>query len=305
MRQFVALDFETANENRSSACALGMVRFDADGRPTSRFETLIRPHESVDYFNPINTWVHGLTADDVATAPTWAEVYKDVVEFVSDDPIVAHNMAFDGYVLSDVTSLYGLPLLQNRKLCTLRLARKVLAQRIEKKSLKNVFQFYFPADDFDHHRAVSDANACGMIFSRMQHEYGYSQLELLCPESRSSVRTAVASTAKRVSNVNDLLAEYGMSADVLKGERVVFTGTLEHCDRATAQELVIELGGTADKNTTRKTTILVIGVPNPRAWSEGSSESRKMQKASDLREKGFPIVVMSEQEFFDKLRGSF
>ncbi|ANR62449.1 hypothetical protein C627_07410 [Corynebacterium glutamicum ZL-6] len=49
---------------------------------------------------------------------------------------------------------------------------------------------------------------------------------------------------------------------------------------------------------TAKTSILVVGVPNPAAWKEGSSASRKLEKATALREKGKPIRVLSEEDFF-------
>ena len=100
--------------------------------------------------------------------------------------------------------------------------------------------------------------------------------------------------------LDDLLERYGKSR-VLEGEHVAFTGTLRHGQRAAVQQLVSAVGGTADKNLTKKTTLLVVGIPNPGAWTEGSSASRKLHKARQLRESGSSIEVVSEDEFFNRL----
>lgn len=181
MKPFVAIDFETANEKRASACAVGLVRYDEDGQEAGQFTTLLRPHEDLDWFSYRNIQVHGITADDVVGAPTWNDVHPDITDFAGDLPLVAHNMAFDGYVLSDLASLYGLNQAANRRMCTLRLSRRLLATELRSKSLDLVFRYYFPADTFIHHEASADARACGRIFARMQSEYGYEHLEKLCP----------------------------------------------------------------------------------------------------------------------------
>ena len=82
MRPFVAIDFETANEQRCSACSVGLVKYDEAGQISDRFHSLIRPHPDVDYFSPVNTWVHGLTEDDVADAPQWSEILDEIRAFM-------------------------------------------------------------------------------------------------------------------------------------------------------------------------------------------------------------------------------
>lgn len=68
MEPFVAIDFETANQHRSSACSVALVRFDEHGEEQDRFSTLLQPHESVAYFSPVNTSIHGISAKDVANS---------------------------------------------------------------------------------------------------------------------------------------------------------------------------------------------------------------------------------------------
>ncbi|WP_206731210.1 BRCT domain-containing protein [Corynebacterium pelargi] len=63
--------------------------------------------------------------------------------------------------------------------------------------------------------------------------------------------------------VKGLLEECG-SSRALEGERVTFTGTLQRGQRADIQKLVESIGGSSEKNLTKKTKILVVGIPNPK-----------------------------------------
>lgn len=296
MTDFVAIDFETANEKRRSACSIGLVRF-VNGVVAERYSTLLRPHDTVNYFNPVNTWVHGLTAADVANAPQWGDVAADVAEFIADAPLVAHNMAFDGYVLTDLSELYGTTNLQNRKFCTLRLARRILATELQRKSLNNVYGYYFPGETFAHHEATADAEACGRVFARMQQDYSYAELEELCPVPGTR-RSSDGPSAASKQTAAELIAKYGTNKEALLGERVAITGTLMSGQRAAIQELITATGGIPENTLTKHTTLLVVGIPDPKKWSEGSSASRKLVKASQLRENGSPLEVITEEELF-------
>ncbi|HTN68226.1 MAG TPA: hypothetical protein VLZ33_02050 [Dysgonamonadaceae bacterium] len=58
MRNFAAIDFETANSNRSSVCSVGLVIV-MDGIITDRIYELIKPEPN--YYSYWNSQVHGLT----------------------------------------------------------------------------------------------------------------------------------------------------------------------------------------------------------------------------------------------------
>lgn len=301
MESFVAIDFETANEQRYSACAVGLVRYDQEGEIADRFYSLLRPHPEVDYFSPINTAVHGITAAQVDDAPQWSAVAQTITKFIGDKPIVAHNMAFDGYVLSDLNKLYQLNSITNRRFCTLRLARKILADKIERKRLIDVYDYYFSGESFTHHNAITDAEACGRIFARMQQDYSFLEIEQLCPIPRArGNRRAFSDTANKTT-ATELISTYGRNETALLGERVVFTGTLQRGKRAAIQKLVEAVGGVADKSLMKNTTMLVVGIPNPRALTSGSSASQKLSKARQIRQAGSSIEIMSEEEFFNRL----
>ena len=81
MKDFAAIDFETANECRSSVCSVGVVIV-RDGRIADRFYSLIHPVP--DYYSYWNTQVHGLTEDSTRTAPTFPEVWAQVSPLIGN-----------------------------------------------------------------------------------------------------------------------------------------------------------------------------------------------------------------------------
>lgn len=99
----------------------------------------------------------------------------------------------------------------------------------------------------------------------------------------------------------DLIARYGSGKEALKGEIVVVTGTLIRGQRAAVHGFIVATGGLPGKSLTRKTTMLVAGIPSSGTRLEGSAESRKMLKATQLREAGTQFEVVTEDEFFQRL----
>ena len=71
MTKIIAIDFETANEQRASACSIGLAWIE-DGEVTRVEERLIRPSEM--RFSGFNISIHGITPDDVVDEPEFPEV---------------------------------------------------------------------------------------------------------------------------------------------------------------------------------------------------------------------------------------
>lgn len=155
--RILAIDFETANESRTSACALGVAWIE-DGRVVATEEHLIRPPDM--RFLPMNTAIHGIRPEDVADAPEFPELWRDLAPRVEGALVLAHNASFDLSVLRHTLAGYGLAHPCCAYLCTVIVARRawpglarhrldVLAEHL--------------GLTLDHHRAGSDAEACGRI----------------------------------------------------------------------------------------------------------------------------------------------
>lgn len=152
---FAAIDFETADYGRDSACAVAVVI--ADGRRVlKRAYHLIRPPRRDFVF----TYLHGITWRAVAGKPTFRELWPMLQPlFDGVDFIAAHNASFDRAVLHACCTSYGhkLPVLQF--LCTMKLARRLWS--IYPTKLPNVCRRL--GLTLKHHNAKSDALACAKI----------------------------------------------------------------------------------------------------------------------------------------------
>ena len=72
MKDFAAIDFETANNERSSVCSVGIVIV-RGGEIVDKFYSLIKPEP--EYYNYWCSQVHGLCAADTEDAPIFPEVW--------------------------------------------------------------------------------------------------------------------------------------------------------------------------------------------------------------------------------------
>ncbi len=162
----LALDFETANERRDSACAVGLAWIE-DGHVVRRVSHLIRPPEM--RFSPGNIRVHGILPADVANEPGFGEVMAPYLSDLSSGVILAHNATFDIGVLRSGLRRAGLAIPNLSYLCTVQIARRVFPAP-EGCGLGKVARRLGIA--FEHHDAGEDAYACARIALAAMAETG-------------------------------------------------------------------------------------------------------------------------------------
>ena len=158
MENFAAIDFETANEQRTSVCSVGVVIV-RDGEFTDSFYSLIRPEP--EYYTYWNTRVHGLTLADTRDAPIFPVVWQEIAPRIEGLPLVAHNKAFDESCLKAVFRTYCMDYPDYEFYCTLQASRRAI------KGLPN-YQLHTVAvccgyQLEHHHHALADAEACAWI----------------------------------------------------------------------------------------------------------------------------------------------
>lgn len=119
---FIAFDFETANQYRTSACSLG-IAIVKNNIVTECKEWLIRPFPFE--FSPFNTAIHGITADDVESAPTFQQLWPEICPYFENQTVVAHNASFDFSVLRRTLEHYQIPVPNLKILCTYRIAQSL------------------------------------------------------------------------------------------------------------------------------------------------------------------------------------
>ena len=153
----LAIDFETANEERASPCAIGLAWIE-EGSVTRRDFRLIRPKEL--RFLPQNISIHGIRPDDVQSMPEFPEVLESFLPDIRDRLVLAHNAAFDIEVLCATLKKYGEPLPQFSFFCT-EIVAKIVWPNLGRWRLPDVARYL--GIEFRHHFAADDAFACAQV----------------------------------------------------------------------------------------------------------------------------------------------
>ena len=159
MKDFAAIDFETANGRRTSVCSVGVVVV-RGGEVVDTLYSLIRPRPN--FYSRFTTAIHGLSYEDTAQAPDFAAVWSEIAPRIEGLPLVAHNSPFDEGCLRAVFELYGMLYPGYRFYCTCRASRRTFGSRLPNHQLHTVSA----ACGFDlanHHHALADAEACARI----------------------------------------------------------------------------------------------------------------------------------------------
>jgi DNA polymerase III subunit epsilon len=152
---FAAIDFETADYQRDSACAVGVVRV-MQGTIVSRTRYLIRPPRKEFVF----THIHGITWTDVARKPEFGELWPRLrAEFDGMPFLAAHNASFDRSVLEACCARAGIRPPRQEFRCSMAVARSVWA--VYPTKLEDVCRRLDLT--LRHHDPLSDAEACAAI----------------------------------------------------------------------------------------------------------------------------------------------
>ncbi|ANF52380.1 DNA polymerase III subunit epsilon [Chryseobacterium glaciei] len=155
---FCAIDFETATNDRSSACEVGVCVVQ-DSKIIETKTWLIKP-PSFPYFSQYNIDVHGIVPNDVKNSPTFDEIWYEIQEMMYGTLMIAHNASFDAGVLRACLSHYGIFTPKIDYLCSIQLAKKSW-NYLPKYGLKHLAEYH--QIKFKHHRAGADAEVCAKI----------------------------------------------------------------------------------------------------------------------------------------------
>ncbi|MBC2579136.1 exonuclease domain-containing protein [Clostridium sp. DJ247] len=300
---FIAIDFETANEKRNSACSIGIVVV-KNGHVVEKIYHLIKPEEM--RFMPINIGIHGIRPGMVENELKFDKVWEKIKHHFNDNLVIAHNASFDISVLRKSAELYDIELPSFQYICTMKLARNFY-KGIENVKLNTVNDFL--EYEFKHHDALYDALACSNILLNISEELKCRDINEISKLIGVTIGTVDSSgyklssskgrgikTSNRIYHPKKETIFERLEEDLFKNEVVVFTGRLTSMSRDEAVRLVRRLGGTIGSSFTKKTTILVTNMKDIKDLRR-EEMSNKLKKATDLNAKGQNIKFLNEEEF--------
>ncbi|MBE1513343.1 exonuclease domain-containing protein [Nesterenkonia halotolerans] len=330
---FTAVDFETANGFRGSPCAIGMVKV-RDGQEVDTYYSAMRPPEGFDRFDPHNVAIHGITAEAVAQAPRFGELFEGISAFIAGDVLVAHNAAFDIEVFESALEVSGLDSPGLSCLCSVRLSRanyQLPSHALPKAAAEAGYELTA------HHYALEDARASAAVVCDIAERRAVGPIHRLFQESGVSARSMEAWRAPRAResratrqvrtmahlfdarlpapaprHMPDLMRWQDEGKNLppsavadpsheLFGQQLSFTGSLS-IPRAEAKEVVAGLGAGTSSRVTAATSLLVVGdgfEPWELAAPQESFPLRSSKARDALRRQaeGQSIRLIAEEEF--------
>lgn len=174
--EFVVVDVETTGTrayggDRITEIAVVQVR---GGVVTPVFDTLLNPDRPIPgYITQLTT----ITWEMVKDAPRFGDVCGQLLGVLEGHVFVAHNVLFDWrFVSMEVERATGRPL-RGRRLCTVRLARRLLPH-LRRRNLDSVTAYY-GIDIGARHRAGGDALATAHVLLRLMQEAKHAGCDTL------------------------------------------------------------------------------------------------------------------------------
>lgn len=152
---FCVIDLETTGGNHQfdKIIEVGLVKI-RNLEITDELSFLIQPEIDIPEFIQKLT---SISPNDLHDAPTIDETIDEILEFIGDSILVAHNSSFDVPFLNSVLVRLNRPKLDNRSLCT-NLMTKYLIPDIMNSNLNYMSRIFEISHD-QAHRALEDANA--------------------------------------------------------------------------------------------------------------------------------------------------
>ena len=182
---FTAIDFETANRSPASPCSVGMVKV-REGEIIDSLSMLFKPPFPNNFFNQANIAVHGITPEMVIDSPEWEEAIIELMLFAESDTLIAHNAGFDIGVLRASAEAINFDLPNYSYGCSLRMSRKTY--NLDSYRLNSV-AYAIGHEEFNHHDALADSDACARIVLHMADRHEVEDLSELMQKTSERIKT--------------------------------------------------------------------------------------------------------------------
>lgn len=288
---FIAIDFETANKNRISACAIGLV-FIKDFKIVYSKKHFIKPPKGEE-FSSFHSNIHNIYEDDVEHSFTFEELWEDEFsKYFNNNLIVFHNASMDLSVLKNLFEHFSISNFEIDYIDTMQLAEKSgnpkkLTELAEK----------FGIEIENHHDPIADAKACAMIYNELidiypKHKDLVKTLNNLKSNSDAHNYFPKQATEEVKTENVDYVNKYAITISELdkveiKNNTFIITGKLS-LERENIENFIIRYGGLIKPSITSKINYVIVG--EDYGWS-------KIQKIHELNtNKKTEIRILTEVE---------
>lgn len=292
--KFVCIDLETTGFSPEYDEIIEIAALKVEnGKITDKFLTPVCPTRQISEYI---TSLTGITNEMVSAFPKIDVLLPKLIDFIGDYTLVGHNVSFDvNFIYDNYLRLFG-KYFRNSYIDTMRLSR-ILYPKLFHHRLKDLVKL-FNIDVGGSHRACYDCGATLMVYVNLQNsvieKFGtIEEFRNIYYKNRNK---------KKATDLRTLVAQTDEidTENPFYGKNVVFTGALEKMVRTDAAQLIVNLGGNAQNDITKKTDYLILGnLDYCKSIKDGKSSKHK--KAENFNLKGCNIVILPENAFYDMI----
>ncbi len=172
LNRYLLLDLETtgATPLKDRITEIALIRFE-DGQEVDRWQTLVNPETNIPDFIQSLT---GITNEMVEDAPTFEQVAGELLDYLDDAVMCAHNVRFDHGFLKAEFKRIGITLKQ-KVLCTVKLSRKLYPQ-YKSHGLSAIIERH-NLTCTQRHRAMGDVEVMAQFIELAKEELGLEALQ--------------------------------------------------------------------------------------------------------------------------------
>ncbi|OIH83206.1 hypothetical protein BLJ79_16595 [Arthrobacter sp. UCD-GKA] len=158
--EFVSLDIETTGLSPKSAriIEIGAVRFNGSGRISQKLSKIVFPGPGYVHWG---AHIHGITEAEVRRAPPIAAVLSELIDFIGNRVVVAHNLSFENRFLTEELLAASLSPAPFRGICTYRAATRLVKDSANHKLATLAAHFGIKQETA--HRALADAETGAQV----------------------------------------------------------------------------------------------------------------------------------------------
>lgn len=174
----IAIDLETTGLSPLIDRVIEFAAIKVTAKGTETLHSLIDPNIKI----PEETiQFHGIRDQDISGKPSLLEFMPNILSFIGDLPIVAHNAKFDlGFIVFALHN-FKMPYPSSDIYCSVKMSRQSFKE-IENYKLPTVSK-HFNIPLLNHHRAMDDTKACLLIFEKALERLNGKELKNALKES--------------------------------------------------------------------------------------------------------------------------
>lgn len=307
---FTVIDFETATSKRASACEVAVSVYESNRLVVTKDWLIQPPQNKYDYWN---TSIHGIDSSRTEGVRQFNDVWIEVVQYIENKLVVAHNAPFDMSVIREECKMYGLKLPKFNFICSYSFS-KTLLPGLPSYSLDFLCR-YLELTELNHHSAADDTMMTGDLFVELLRIAQVDDLDQLqenlgliagtmSGDNYQPFRKKLVSKKSVDAFIKDYIPDESTfdAENPFFGKKVVFTGKM-NLPRVEMFKLVADVGGKPSDNLNKSSDYLVVGQQDYRIVGDDGM-SGKQEKAVKLISEGCNLIILSESEFFQMLPNS-